>query len=128
MQHVSVTHSHRCLVGLCFSTTCVMCVAQGFAAVNWHCDREHLLVWVKEMKLRSMQTGMSVQAQMARKCHQSAVLGASKPVWKRLIFTGFPLLPGPACSLCSAHRKCSPLTFISTCRYAMWFIPKCSPC
>lgn len=57
-----------------------MCIAHGFAAVNWHSESEHLLVWVKEMKLRSMQTGMSVQAQMARERHQSAALNASASV------------------------------------------------
>lgn len=63
-----------------FSMRLVMRVAHGFAALNWHSDSEHLLVWVKEMKLRSMQTGMSVQAQMARERHQSAVLNASASV------------------------------------------------
>lgn len=57
-----------------------MCVAHGFAAVNWHSDCEHLLVWVRKIKLRSMQTGKSVQAQMARKRHQSAALNASASV------------------------------------------------
>lgn len=84
------------------------------AAVNWHSDSEHLLVWGKEMKLRSMQTGVSVQAQMARKCHQSAALNASKPAWKQLIYTRFSLLTSPTCFLCSACLKCSHSTFIST--------------
>lgn len=44
-----------------------MCVAHGFAAVNLHGHLEHLLVCVKEMKQRSRQTGMSVQAQVVEK-------------------------------------------------------------
>lgn len=64
----------------CISMWRVMCIAHGFAAGNWHSDSEHLLVWVKEMKLRSMQTGMSVQAQMARERHQSVALNASASV------------------------------------------------
>lgn len=91
-----------------------MCVAHGFAAVSWHSDSEHLLVWVKEMKLQSMQTGTSVQAQMARNAINQHSM--HQPVWKQLIFTGFPILPSLTCLLCSAHLKRLPATFISTYR------------